>query len=206
LTKSSATRIATFDSLEQIKNIHKQFREVRRYKVLPKRTQTVPRPSGLHIIDDSIAAVTVEVAHVEMRGRLNILPRWRQRVAWLTSAGESNVDALMIFVEPGFISIEDWKKDGLRIQQRFADIAVSTDADSFRALRLIQDRYQRLVIPARDRPTLGDGALSHLGLPFEKERKSIVYVCVFPDRIELMSSEYRNLKLIEGHPLIDDLP
>ena len=164
------------------------------------------RPSGLHIIDGSIAAVSVEVARVDMRGRLNILPRWRQRVAWLASPGESNVDALMIFVEPGLISIEDWKKDGPRIQQRFTDIAASTDADLFRALRLIQDRYQRLVIPARDRAALGDGALFHLGFQFEREQEFIVYVCVFPDRIELMSPEYRNLKLIEGHPLIDDLP
>jgi hypothetical protein len=164
------------------------------------------RPSGLQIIGGDDAMVAVEVAHVEVRGRLNILPRWRRRVSWLSSGGEADVEALMIFVEPGLISLDDWKKDGSRILQRIADLSGSADADALDALRLIHDRYQRLIIPAKDRPSLGDAALAHLGLPIERGEKSAVYVCVFPERIDIMSREFRNLKLVEGHPLVDDLP
>jgi hypothetical protein len=163
------------------------------------------RPSGLPIVDDATAAVTVTVAHIEMRGRLNILPRWRQRVEWLRS-GSGNILALMILAEPGLISIRQWEPDGPRIQQRFAELAASADADAPEALLLLQSRYQRLVIPAKDRPSLGDAALAHLGLQVERGTKSVIYVCVFADKIELMSSLYRNSKLTEGHPLVEDLP
>jgi hypothetical protein len=166
----------------------------------------MPRPSGLPVVEDASAAVTVSVAHVEMRGRLNILPRWRKRVVWLMSTDKSEVLALMVFVEPGLISIRAWEPDGPRIQQRFAELSASSDAEAPEALRLIQDRYQRLVIPAKDRPSLGDAALAHLGLRVERGRKSVIYVCVSPDKIELMSPAYRESKLTEGHPLIEDLP
>jgi hypothetical protein len=164
------------------------------------------RPSGLPIVDDETAPVTVAVTHVESRGRLNILPRWRKRVTWLQASEANEIEALMIFVEPGLLSIRDWNQHGPSIQQRFAKLSESTDVDAIDALRLIQDRYQRLVIPARDRPSLGDGALVHLGLSVQRGQKSVVYVCVFSDRIDLMAPEYRNAKLIESHPLIDDLP
>jgi hypothetical protein len=164
------------------------------------------RPSGLPIIEDVSAAITVSVAHVEMRGRLNILPRWRKRIGWLLSAEGSDVLALMVFAEPGLILIRAWEPDGPRIQERFAEIASSHDADAPQALRLIQDRYQRLVIPARERASLGDAALAHLGLKVERGKKFLIYVCVSSDRIELMSQAYRETKLAEGHPLIDDLP
>lgn len=163
------------------------------------------RPSGLHIIEDASATLTVSVAHVEMRGRLNILPRWRQRVGWLTSV-TADVHALMVLAVPGLISIRNWEPDGPQIQQRYAEIAASTDVDAAEVLRLIHDRYQRLLIPAKDRASLGDAALAHLGLQVERGTKSIIYVCVSFDKIELMSPAYRNSKLTEGHPLIEDLP
>jgi len=112
----------------------------------------------------------------------------------------------MTFNEPGLITISDWKKDGPRIQQKFDELSKSDDADALQALRLIQDRFQRLIFPAKERPSLGDGALVHLGLTTERNRKFAIYVCVYSDRIELMSQEYRNSMLLEGHPLIDDLP
>lgn len=164
----------------------------------------MPRPSGLSIINDGESSVIVAVATVEKRGRLNILPRWRQRIPWL--AGSDAVEALMTFNEPGLITISDMKKDGPRIQERFKELSKLEDADALQALRLIQDRFQRLMIAAKDRPSLGDAALAHLGLSTERDRKVIIYVCVYSDRIELLSQEYRNSKLLEGHPLIDDLP
>ncbi len=166
----------------------------------------MPRPSGLSIADDAAAPVIVELAHVEMRGRLNILPRWRKKVTWLALDTDSDVHALMVFAEPGLISLRDWRTEGARVQERFAQLSVSADTDAPQALLLMQTRYQRLVIPARDRPSLGDRALAHLGLPLERGQKSVVYVCVFIDRIEIMTSKYRDAKLLEGHPLIDDLP
>ena len=87
----------------------------------------MPRPSGIAIVEHG--SVAIAVAHVEMRGRLNILPRWRNRVAWL-SAAEEDVEALMVFVEPGLVSIREWEVDGPRIQQRFTELAVSTDPDA----------------------------------------------------------------------------
>jgi hypothetical protein len=166
----------------------------------------MPRPSGLPIVDDETATVTVTATQIEARGRLNILPRWRRRIAWLGTSKDSDVEALMIFVEPGLVSIRDWKAHSPSILQRYAELSASADTDSIDALRLIQDRYQRLVIPAKDRPSLGDGALAHLGLSIERGKKSIVYVCTFSDRIDVMASDYRNAKLIQSNPLIDDLP
>lgn len=166
----------------------------------------MPRPSGSPIIDEAVAPVTVTVAEVEKRGRLNILPRWRKRVAWLKSAGVTDVDALMVFSEPGLVSIRCWQPDGPRIQQRFAELSNSTDVDAEEALRQIQDRYQRLVIPAKERPSLGDSALAHLGLPIHRGQTSLVYVSVFSDRIDVMSQACREIRLVEGHPLLDDLP
>lgn len=139
-----------------------------------------------------------------MRGRFNILPRWRQKVEWMKEQGD--VLALMVLAEPGLISIRDWKSHGPRIQQRYAELAASSDAEASQALILIQSRYQRLLIPAKDRPSLGDAALAHLGIPTDRGAKSVVYVAVFSDKIELMSPTYRNSRLIEGHSLIDDLP
>ncbi len=164
----------------------------------------MPRPSGLPVVPEDKAAVIVSVASVEKRGRLNIAPRWRERIPWL--AGSGPFEALMTFDEPGLITISEWKRDGPRIQHRFEELSRSEDADALQAMRLVQDRFQRLIIPAKDRPSLGDGALVHLGLTTEKNQKFTIYVCVYSDRIELMSKEYRNSKLLEGHPLIDDLP
>lgn len=164
------------------------------------------RPSGHPIVDDAAAAVTVDIAEIEKRGRLNILPRWRKRVVWINAVGEADVDALMIFVEPGLISIDRWEPAGPEIQQRFTDLSNSSDPEAPQALRLIQDRYQRLVIPRRERPSLGAYALAHLGLPFRGGHQSLVYVSIFANRIDIMAPPYRDTKLIEGNPLIDDLP
>jgi hypothetical protein len=163
------------------------------------------RPSGLPIVDDDVAPVVVAVSEVDGRGRLNILPRWRKRISWLAPVGDSDVETLMIFAEPGLIALMDWRIEGPRTQDRFKEISNSTDVEAIEALRLIQDRYHRLLIPARERPSLGVAALAHLGMRVERGQKSIVYVCVHSNRIELMSPAYRDSKLLEGHPLIEDL-
>ncbi|WP_439401838.1 hypothetical protein ACNJYA_00640 [Bradyrhizobium sp. DASA03068] len=149
--------------------------------------------------------MSVAVAHIESRGRLNILPRWRSKVSWLRSASE-DVEALMIFSEPGLISIRDWNTHSPSILSRIEELSASSGEDSLEALRLIHDRYQKLVIPFKERPTLCDEALAHLEIDLDNDTKSLVYVCTFPDWIDLMSSGYRKIKLLQGHPLISDLP
>jgi hypothetical protein len=164
----------------------------------------MPRPSGLPIVDDDDAPVLEELAHVEARGRFNFLPRWRKRFGWMSV--DKEVQALMIFVEPGLISFRDWRIDGPRVQQRYRDVAASDDADRFRMLRLIQTRYRRLIIPAKDRSSLGDAALAHLGLPIERGRKSAVYVTLYPGHLDLASPDHRNAKSFNDDALLDDLP
>jgi hypothetical protein len=166
----------------------------------------MPRPSGLPIVADEQAKVIVAVAYVEERGRLNILPRWRRKVEWLRSAGTKSVEALMIFSEPGLISLRSWDSSAPAVVQKIEELSKSSDEDSLEAIRLIQDRYQKLIIPAKDRPTLGDEALAHLGVDLVTTNKFLIYVCTSGDRIDLMSSQHRNNKRIGGHQLIDDLP
>jgi hypothetical protein len=111
----------------------------------------------------------------------------------------------MVFSKPGLISLRDWKTSSPAIFQRIDELSESSDEDALEALRLIQDRYQKLIIPARDRSSLGDAALAHLGIDLVDGSKFLLYVCIFSDRIDLMSPQYRNAKLLEGHQLIDDL-
>ena len=88
--------------------------------------------------------------------------------------------------------------------QRYRELAKSGDAESLEAMRLLQDRYQRLTIPKQRRISLGEAALTHLGLSWREEHT--VYVAVYPDRIDLLSSKVREKKLIRWHHLLDDLP
>lgn len=113
---------------------------------------------------------------------------------------------MMVFVEPGLVSLWDWKVEGPRIAQRYEEIAKETDEAALERLRVIQDRYRRLPINKERRPYLGDAALAHLGLPIARGNRSIVYVAVFPNRIDLLAPAYRNAKLITGASSIDDLP
>ncbi len=147
-----------------------------------------------------------EVTELDRRARLHILPRWASRVDWLPVPAKNDVDALIVFVEPGLVSLRAWKVDGPRIEQRYREIAKETDASALEALRLIEDRYRRLTIPKERRPYLGDAVLAHLGLPIARGNKSTVYAAVFQDRIDLLAPAYRNAMLVAGHASIDDLP
>jgi len=164
------------------------------------------RPSGLPVVEDEKAIVTEEVSHVDGRGRLNFLPRWRGRVSWLSSRPTGAIESLMVFEEPGLISIRDWASDGLAIQKRYEELANSTEDDALEVLRLIQSRYCRLIILEKERTSIGDAALAHLGISFERGNKSIVYVSTFPDLIVLLSPALRNARLLAGDPRMDDLP
>ncbi len=164
------------------------------------------RPSGLALIPDEKAVVIQEVAEIDKRGRLHLLPRWTMRVRWFHKTPKSGVEALMVFVESGLVSLRDLKEHGFRIEELYSDIATNDDEESLALLRLIQDRYRRFPIDGERRPYIGDAALANLGFPLTRGVKRTVYVAVFPDRIDIVSPEYRNKKLVEGEPRLDDLP
>ncbi len=164
------------------------------------------RPSGLPLVGGASAAVTQEVAEIDERGRVHLLPRWAERVDWLPLAAKDDVEALMVFLEPGRLSLRCWEIDGPRIMARYEEFAGDPDESGLEVLRLIQDRYGRLLIRKDRRPYLGDAALKHLGLPVVRGTKSTVYVAIFPNRIDLLGATYRTEKLIAGDPRLDDLP
>ena len=164
------------------------------------------RPSGVPIVPDAKALVIEEIAEIDGRGRIHLLPRWAKRVGWIPVPAAGDVDALMILVEPGLLSLTSWNPDGPRIEKRHDELAALGTGADLEALRSIQDRYQKLPIPNDRRPHLGDAALQHLGLSTKRGAKSNVYVVITPGRIDLLSPGYRNAKSIEGHPSLDDLP
>jgi hypothetical protein len=164
------------------------------------------RLGGLPVVADESAVVMQEVTEIDDRGRLHLLPRWANRVDWLPLPAKIGDDASMVFSEPCLASLRDWEVDGPRIVQRYMDLSKEPNAEALEAMRLIQDRYGRLLISSGRSLYLGDAALAHLGLPIARGIKSIVYVVILPDRIDLLSSAYRNAKLIVGGAHIDDLP
>jgi hypothetical protein len=162
------------------------------------------KPSGLPIVDGAAAMVTQEVAHIDQKGCLNLLLRWTGRLAWFPSPLTEEFEALIIFLEPGRLSVRNLRDHGPVIQERYSQLISEADSETLELLRLIQDRYGRLRIPISRRPSLGDPALSHLGI--ERGQKSVIYVAVFPNSIELLSPSYRNAKLIEFQERLGDLP
>jgi hypothetical protein len=164
------------------------------------------RPSGIPVVSDPSAIVNEEVAQIDGRGRLYLAPRWTQRIPWWVTASDEDFSVLMVFVEPGLISMRDLTTNGPRIAARYLELAEATDEKAMEALRLIQDRYRRLPIDKEHRAHIGDAGLAHLGLPIERGIKSTVYVALFPNRLDVLSPTYRNMKMVSGSPWLDDLP
>jgi hypothetical protein len=163
------------------------------------------RPSGILIVDSEQAPVFQEVTQVDPRGRINLLPRWIKRLGWL-SVEPVETQALMVFEQPGRISLRNWETDGKNVAQRYLELMSHDDDASREALRLIQDRYQKLIIPAKKRCSLGQPALVHLGLRVTPQDEQPIYVAVFPTKIDLLSPNCRERLLLARHPFLDDLP
>jgi hypothetical protein len=160
------------------------------------------KPSGRSIVEGDAAIVTQEVAHVDAKGVLNILPRWTTRLSWLTQS-DDGTDALMLFLEPGRISIRDIGSAG-RITERYGELVSNPTPETLDLLRLIQDRYGRLYIPKSKRVSVGEPALLHLGI--QRGVKTPIYVAIFPTSLELLSVAYRNAQLLEFRADLEDLP
>jgi hypothetical protein len=164
------------------------------------------RPSGYPIVSDSSAIVDEEVAQIDGRGRLYLAPGWTQRIPWWVNSSAGDFSVLMVFVEPGLVSMRDLTTDGPRIAARYSELVDLSNEDAMEALRLIQDRYRRLPIDKERRAHIGDAGLAHLGLSIERGEKSTVYVAIFPSRLDILSPTYRNMKMASGSPWLDDLP
>lgn len=164
------------------------------------------RPSGLSVIPASSVIVSQEIIEIDERGRFNLLQRWTEQINWINSIPEAGIQTLMVFSEPGRISILDWETNGQKIIDRYQELAGSQDENSLELLRLIQDRYQKLIIRRDRRPYLGDAALHHLGLPISRIEKSTLYIAIYPDKLDLIGSAYRNQMLLSGHVELDNLP
>jgi hypothetical protein len=166
------------------------------------------RPSGHPLLPAQGAPVFQEVAEVDPHRRINLLQRWISRFDWLKDINKKEVDALMVFSEPGLLRLRPWEPDGPRLLQLYQTLSAAPhdSEQKLQDLRSILDKYERLKIDNEHRPYLGDPALAHLGLPLHRGAKSIVYVAIYPEYIAIMSQEYRNKKLILGTQVLDDFP
>lgn len=162
------------------------------------------RPSGASFVEEK--GLLQEVTEIDARGRLHLLSRWTDRVVWMRTQRPSEMEALMVFREPGLLSISDPAAVGPKILGRYEEITLSTDDPDLEIRRLIHDRYARLTIPRDWRPYLGDAALAHLGLSISRDKSAVAYVVVFNSRVDVLTPALRNSRLIRGHPMIDDLP
>jgi hypothetical protein len=162
----------------------------------------VTRPSGM-TIGPPDSPVSQEVVEIDGRGRFHMQPRWIERLSWWP--GNEKAQVLMVFQEPGLIALREWKTDGLRVVNTFEELRQQNDDVALENLRLLKDRYRPLVF-SDSRAHLGDAALAHLGFPIARGTKHNLYVAVFPRHLALFSPAYRDSKLLEGSPLLDDLP
>ena len=165
------------------------------------------KPSGWPIVPPEDATVWIEVAQVDGQRRLNLLPRWTARFQWLRATKTTHADVLLVFSEPGKIKLLPWSPHGEKVLGRYHELSQAEQtAATLEALRLIQDKYGRLLIDDEHRPYLGDAALTHLGCPLDRGVKSTVYVTLYPDCLVIMSTDLRNAALLQGIDLLDDLP
>lgn len=164
------------------------------------------RPSGHALVPNEQALVTQELAEIDSRGRLHILPRWMLKAQWPAFPAAGDFEALAVLTVPGRASLMPWKPEGPRIVERYQKITQSSDGPDFEALRMFQDRYIRLALPRDRRLHLGDAVLQHIGLTRRRELPINVYVAVTNGLIDLLGSGYRNRLHREGHPSLDGLP
>lgn len=161
------------------------------------------RPSGLPLIPAEAAEIVQEVASVDERGRINLLPRWLSKANWTPSQYS---ELLMIFDRPGLVLLRQMEPDANRVITLHAELAASDDPEKHEKMRQIQDRYAKLTVDRSKRAHLGDSALQHLGFPTTRGTKSPIYVVIAPNRIDLLSPSLRNEMLLQRGPEFDDLP
>ena len=144
------------------------------------------------------AAANHEIAEIDDRSRIVLPARLLEGLDWFSDA--EVVDSLAILTEPGVIQLASWVRYADAIQARRDELALAQRNDD---LRLLEDRYRPLPIPKR-RPTLGESFMTHLGLIFGQATK--VYVWRVADRVEILTINARDRRLLDAPKRFPDLP
>lgn len=143
-----------------------------------------------------------QVAEVDPRGRLHIPSAFAKSVDWLAPGSE----ILAVLDEPGRLTLLSWKDEGAPILARQHELLemADTDEEANDLLLLIEDRYQRIIIPRDRRPTLYDHILLHLGIL--NDLPVHVYLECVSDILRILSSAYRNRRLAASVRILGELP
>jgi DNA-binding transcriptional regulator/RsmH inhibitor MraZ len=127
-------------------------------------------------------------------------------VTWI-EAPKTQTEALAVFNDPGQLLLLPWDPDGeQRVVARRRELteAAAEDPEAIAALQALENRYERIVIDKEFRITCSSEFLQHLGT--RRGISSQVYVVRVQDRIEVLSTNFRDQQLKAGHSALDDLP
>ena len=154
---------------------------------------------------DHPAPVTQAVAEVDQRGRVRIPVRLSSVVGWM-AATTGEIESLMILDEPGRIILLSWvdRASAVLIRRQGLIEEAKSSLPAAEELRLLEDRYHRIIIPKDRRPTLGELAILHLNLSLGV--KSHVYVAKLLEQVQILSLDFRNKALVQAGPIFSELP
>ena len=141
-----------------------------------------------------------DITTLDIRGRLRIPWQLAKPIDWLEPTKKSCY-ALAIFEDPGRIMLCSWEKESPAVLEKRRDLL---RRDAYADLRLLEDRYRRVLIPRDLRPTLGAGAVMHLGLRLDVERR--VYVVRMANVLEILAPSYRDKQLALASTVFSGLP
>ena len=159
------------------------------------------RPSGLELTDDPSPEVSQESGVIDSRGRIRI-PAWiAADLSWLQAKSGGETFALAVLREPGVLKLFDWAQYSPPVLLKRQKLIQQED---LMALRDLEDCYRRISISEERRPTLGEGALTHLGLPIGQS--SAIYIFRIKDVIEIESPTFRDRRLAESGSIFSGLP
>jgi hypothetical protein len=144
------------------------------------------RPSGLELDTNHPLPVAQHVSDIDVRGRVYVPAWFTAEIAWF----RPDIQVLAIFDEPGLIRLCSWAEHSQPVIERRRRLA---DLGDFEGVRLLEDRYRSVHIPADRRPTLGDAAKLHLGIA--EIDKAFVYLIRVEDTLRVISADYRNRDL-----------
>lgn len=160
---------------------------------------------GSELDPDSRGVVAQDVSDIDSRGRVRIPTRLVSAVSWCRNPTSASV-ALAVYDEPGRIMLLSWEEESAPVLARRREL-IEKAKDSHTALdglRVLEDRYKRLIVPKDFRPTLGAEALMHLDLPIGAESR--VYILRVLETLEILSPRYRNKQRNANPDILAGLP
>ncbi len=163
------------------------------------------RPPGIALDTELPGPVAQQVVEIDRRGRLRLPNALVRSIPWLGSDAKS-VDALVVLDEPGRLGFLSWEQQAPAVLDRRRELIEQTHHDDSvaEALRLLEDRYKRVAIPQDLRPTLTAEILLHLELSVGAPAR--VYLVRLFDRLDVLSPQYRNERLVVGSDALAGLP